>query len=140
MVGWQYCPSRTPGGQVSAITWRRIGAELARKHEPSNRDYVRRYRAVPRRANACVERPYRALSTTWRESVSNADPPSEGAKMTCYLLGHVEVVDPIAYRVYAAAVIEQLAAVGGESAGCGTGSGLGGSRDVEPQRRLGVCR
>ena len=47
------------------------------------------------------------------ESVPNADLPSEGAKMTCYLLGHVEVVDPTAYRVYAAAVIEQLAAVGG---------------------------
>ena len=43
-----------------AITWRCIGAELAREHEPSNR-YVRRYRAVPRharlRANACVECP-----------------------------------------------------------------------------------
>ena len=40
-------------------------AELAREHEPSNRDYVRRYRAVPRRvrlrANACGEPLCRSL-------------------------------------------------------------------------------
>ena len=46
--------------------------------------------------------------------------------MTCYLLGHVEVVDPTAYRVHAAAVIEQLAAVGGRVLAAGPVQGLEG--------------
>ena len=46
--------------------------------------------------------------------------------MTCYLLAHVEVVDPTAYRVYASAVIEQLSAVGGRVLAAGPVDGLEG--------------
>ena len=46
--------------------------------------------------------------------------------MTCYLLAHVEVVDPTAYRVYAAAVIELLSAVGGRVLAAGPARGLEG--------------
>jgi uncharacterized protein (DUF1330 family) len=46
--------------------------------------------------------------------------------MTCYILAHVEVVDPAAYGVYAAAVLEQLAAVGGRVLAAGPVDGLEG--------------
>ncbi len=46
--------------------------------------------------------------------------------MTCYVLAHVEVVDPTAYGVYATAVIEQLSGVGGRVLAAEPADGLEG--------------
>jgi uncharacterized protein (DUF1330 family) len=46
--------------------------------------------------------------------------------MTCYVLAHVEVVDPSAYGMYAAAVVEQLSGVGGRVLAAGPAAGLEG--------------
>ena len=47
--------------------------------------------------------------------------------MASYVLAHVEVVDRLAYREYAAAVIQQLAEVGGKILAAGPSQTLEGS-------------